>query len=307
MVTMAESKARQPEDAKDKRAAHSQRVNGFPVENKLRDMQFKLAHNLQCSLDLYTTLELFFNNVREAVTLDGLRYATPTAGIEYSLGDQRAHTVNYNLSTNENPLGQIIFSRAKKFNESELAALEMLLGVLYYPLRNALLYQAALHSSLRDPVTGIGNRAAWDAAFQREVKLAARHGTELSLLVIDIDHFKQVNDNYGHQQGDKLLKHLAKTLQDSLRETDQVFRYGGEEFVVILNNTNAKDAALTAERTRLQVAMSPALINDQEVFASVSIGVAHLCADDDPTSLFNRADCAMYAAKRAGRNKVSCG
>lgn len=306
MVTLANSQQSSDTASTPAKTAHEQRVNGFPVENKIRDMQFKLAHNLQCSLDLRTTLEMFFSNIQEAVTLSGMTYQTPNNATSYQLGQMRVHTASYSIAANDQHLGKIIFSRAKKFVEVELAALEMLLGVLYYPLKNALLYQQALHNSLRDPLTGIGNKAAWQAAYSREVKLAQRHKLDLSLLVIDIDHFKAVNDSYGHQCGDKFLKHLATGMEHSLRETDQVFRFGGEEFVVLLNNTSLQHAALTAERIRVQVAMSPVRLNETDYCGTISIGVAHLEDSDDADSLFNRADKAMYESKRAGRNKVSC-
>lgn len=306
MVRLAESTQPPSIEPKEAQPTHHHPVNGFTAENTLRDMQFRLAHNLQCSLDLNTTLELFFENVRDAVSLGGMRYAAPGTNTPHEWGRQQRHRASYTLSSPEQNLGKIEFSRARHFVESELAAIEMFLGVLYYPLRNALLYQAALHSSLRDALTGIGNRAAWNLAFSREVKLAERHKTDLSLLVMDVDHFKKINDTYGHQQGDKYLKHIADTLQSSIRETDQVFRYGGEEFVVLLNNTCAQDAALTAERIRLQVAMSPTHLDGQQVFASVSIGVAHLAEGEDEHRFFERADSAMYAAKKAGRNRVGC-
>jgi len=279
-------------------------VNGFPKENQLRDLQFQLTHNLQSSLDLSTTLELFYNNIQEVVSLHGMDYQLPDSERNITFGVTRAHKARYNIRTDNSQMGRITFSRAKRFLETELAVLEMLVGVLLFPLRNALLYQQAVENSLRDTLTGIGNRNALDASFEREVKIAKRHKQNLSLLVLDIDHFKQVNDQFGHQQGDLVLKQLAKTLQNSLREIDQIFRFGGEEFVVILNNTLLQDAYLTAERIRVNMAMTPCQLNGNDVFTSVSIGVSQLKRSDDRNSLFDRADSALYAAKASGRNKV---
>ncbi|SMF63911.1 diguanylate cyclase (GGDEF) domain-containing protein [Alteromonadaceae bacterium Bs31] len=279
-------------------------VNGFPAENALRDLQFKLANNLQCSLDLQTTLELFFDNIQDAVAVNGLSYQLPGGTTLIKIGNQRAHSANYNMSSGELSLGNIVVSRAKRFLEPELATLESLLGVLFFPLRNALMYQQALENSLRDTLTGIGNRSALDAGFAREIKLAQRHKQALSLLVLDIDYFKKINDRHGHRHGDKVLQHVAKTVQHSLRETDQVFRYGGEEFVALLNNTSLADAQLTAERIRMSVAMTPIELNDEKIFVSISIGVSDLRSDDTSESLFERADKALFKAKQAGRNKV---
>lgn len=302
MVTLATSTPSKP------KTANRESVHGFPGENLLHDLQFRLTHNLQCSLDLHTTLELFFNNLQDAVSVAGMEYQSAEAGFSLQLGNRRAHTASYTLSVGENSLGSLCFSRGKRFAERELKALEMLMGVLYFPLRNALLYRQALENSQRDPLTGIGNRAALDASFDREIKLARRHQQQLSLLIIDIDHFKQVNDTYGHQAGDRVIRRIASSLRSAVRETDQVFRYGGEEFVILLNNTGADDAKLTAERIRLQIAMSPVLIEPTELMASISIGVSELVnTDEDGSSLFERADKALYLAKSTGRNRVILG
>ncbi len=304
MVTLASSNTSDKESSEKDWASQLNAVNGFPAENTLKDLQFKLANNLQCSLDLHTTLELFFDNIQDAVRVNGLSYRLPGGNTLVEIGNTRAHSANYNMSSGELNLGSIVLSRAKRFLETELAALESLLGVLFFPLRNALLYQQALENSLRDTLTGIGNRSALEAGFAREIKLAQRHQQALSLLVIDIDHFKSINDKHGHSNGDKVLKHVANTVQNSLRETDQVFRYGGEEFVALLNNTSLKDAQLTAERIRMSVAMAPIEIFQKNVFTTISIGVSELKTDDSSETLFERADKALYSAKQAGRNKV---
>ncbi|MFT5082249.1 MAG: diguanylate cyclase (GGDEF)-like protein [Lentisphaeria bacterium] len=279
-------------------------VNGFPGENELKDLRFKLAYNLQSTLDLQTAIELFFDNIQDLVKVPGLTYSYKDAGIEIEVGEKQIHTAAYKIASTNTQLGQITFCRSACFVEPELAVLEMLIGILFFPLRNALLYREALESSLRDTLTGIGNRAAMDMSFSREIKLAQRHQQELSLLVIDIDYFKQVNDNAGHRSGDKALQCIAKNIQNTLRETDQIFRFGGEEFVALLNNTGLTEAKLIAERIRINVAMSPIAFEDQELMLTISIGVSDLNADDTTDTLFEKADSALYRAKDAGRNRV---
>ena len=282
----------------------SQRVNGFPAENTFRDLQFKLANNLQSSLDLHTTLELFFNNIQDAVALHGLSYSPPASQKRFTLGEAKIHKANYAISGDNVQLGQIEFSRSKRFLEAELAMLEMMVGVLFYPLRNALLYQQALENSFRDSLTGVGNRSAFDASFDRELKLAQRHQLPLSVMVLDIDHFKQVNDQHGHQHGDRVLKQVAEVLLKALRETDQIFRYGGEEFVILLNNTDLLSATLIAERIRVHIAMTPCPLAGKQTFVSISAGVSQIQATDNGETLFGRADEALYRAKAEGRNCV---
>lgn len=124
------------------------------------------------------------------------------------------------------------------------------------------------------------------------------------MIVIDIDHFKKVNDSSGHHAGDLVLKHVSQTLKDTLRETDQVFRFGGEEFVIVLSNANTAAAERVAERARKLVETTSVSINNCNLGVSISLGVSTFSAEDDRDSLFQRADEALYLAKKSGRNCV---
>lgn len=126
----------------------------------------------------------------------------------------------------------------------------------------------------------------------------------LSLVFIDIDHFKKVNDTYGHQAGDLVLKTVAKTLKDNIREIDILGRYGGEEIILGLIGANTDDARKISEHLRVKIADSPIRFRDQIIRVSASFGVATLSADLDLESLIKRADDALYSAKNSGRNKV---
>jgi diguanylate cyclase (GGDEF)-like protein len=162
----------------------------------------------------------------------------------------------------------------------------------------------------RDGLTGLYNRAYFDQAFAQRATQARTDGKPLSLVLFDIDHFKNVNDSYGHQAGDKVLTAVAKLLAGRLRPTDVAARYGGEEFVLILPGTDKAGAAVVAERLRRSVAES-----SQEISAtlSVQVTVSAGCvtqppgAHVSPESLLAAADTALYEAKRAGRNRVVAG
>lgn len=272
--------------------------------DKHRELRFELSNNLQSSLDLVATLEHFLTKVKDVVPVNGLKYLAPEQKKYIDVGVIQRHHASYAIHVDNECLGVLTFTRSKSFFEPELAALEMLTGILLYPLRNALLYQKALQNSLRDPLTGIGNRAALDCSFEREIKLAQRHRQKLSLLAIDIDHFKHVNDVLGHSAGDLVLQRVAQSLQQELRETDQVFRYGGEEFVVLLSNTDLNNAQLTAERLRTKIATTPIALDNSEHIVCVSVGVSESTNDDSTQTLFKRADTALYHAKKNGRNRV---
>lgn len=279
------------------------RVNGFPGENEFKDLQFKLTYSLQTTIDVTDTLGLFFDNIQALFAVDGIVFEDKE-GANITLGVSQPHSAVYNVAANKTKLGRIEFKRGKPFLETELAVLEMLIGVLFYPLRNALLYRQALQNSMRDPLTGLGNRQAMQTCFKREIKLAQRHKLPLSLVLVDIDNFKATNDKYGHLNGDKVIRHTVSNIKKTLRETDQTFRFGGEEFVVLLHNTNSENAKLTAERIRMLVALTPLAFEKENILSTISLGVTQLVNTDSTESFFERADSALYMAKNAGRNKV---
>jgi diguanylate cyclase (GGDEF)-like protein len=268
------------------------------------DLRFQLAHDLQSSLDLRETLSQFFTKARSLVKFSSITFVNPQKRLDVTLGSLQKHQAEYTLVTEAYNLGTLIFSRDKRFSEVELQGLEMLTGLLFFPLRNALLYREALDNSLRDTLTQVGNRAAMEMALKREIELAKRNNQPLCLLVLDVDHFKSINDSLGHQLGDKMLAHIATVTRESLRQTDQVFRFGGEEFVVLLSDTPLPAAQMVANRIRVGIDSVPLNLDGQDFTATVSIGLACLTADDDRESLFQRADAALYRAKHQGRNRV---
>ena len=166
--------------------------------------------------------------------------------------------------------------------------------------RNELLAKLAL----TDPLTGLPNRRAFEESLAREVALAIRHVRPLSLLLLDLDHFKRVNDTLGHPTGDEVLSSLGLLLARQGRRGDVVARIGGEEFAVVLPETGKEQAVAAAERIRIAVSSSP-LGTRTKVPVTVSIGVAslpHPCGDLE--ALVSAADAALYAAKSAGRDRV---
>ncbi len=160
--------------------------------------------------------------------------------------------------------------------------------------------------AIRDGLTGLYNHRHFQELLRTEMARARRYGQPLGCLMLDIDHFKQVNDTYGHPLGDEVLKRLAATLTDVAREVDIIARYGGEEFVVILPNTDREGACRLAERIREAVAARTVEFEGEPVRTTVSIGVAthHDPGVSDERELIKRADNALYHAKRNGRDQV---
>lgn len=233
-----------------------------------------------------------------------VHYANEAAGLSLSFGQVGRHTCLYHLAMSHEELGRVSLTRERPFRERELAQLEKLLRVLLAPLAAALRYRAALLAGYTDPVTRVSNRAALDSALERELPLARRHGAPMALMMLDIDHFKRVNDRYGHMAGDAVLRGIAECLRSCCRCSDMVFRYGGEEFAILLSNTDLEGARQLAERIREQASQMTHRIGKRTVRVSLSVGVSEGQERDDPARLLARVDRALYAAKRGGRNRV---
>lgn len=156
-----------------------------------------------------------------------------------------------------------------------------------------------------DSLTGIRNRRSFLEQAEKEILIGRRHNDNISFIMIDVDHFKNVNDTYGHKTGDILLQNLAKSFRKALREEDILGRVGGEEFAVFLTRSKQEFVIEVAERLRTIIDKSYWLIEDNEIHCSVSIGVSHAQGTDDKiTNLMHRADVALYKAKETGRNRV---
>lgn len=157
-------------------------------------------------------------------------------------------------------------------------------------------------SSKEDPLTGCLNRAGFSSILMREQENLSKNGSPVSFVILDIDHFKQINDSYGHNVGDEVLVNLTKLIQGKIRNTDALVRWGGEEFVVLCGDTPIQNAQFLAEKLRMAIENAE-LIKQQKV--TCSFGIAEMIAGEDPKRLFERADKALYSSKENGRNRVT--
>ncbi|MEN6485332.1 MAG: GGDEF domain-containing protein [Syntrophobacteraceae bacterium] len=159
--------------------------------------------------------------------------------------------------------------------------------------------------SLMDALTGIPNRRAYERRVREELQRFVRYQQNFSLILFDLDHFKLVNDNYGHWAGDKCLKELIKRIKPTLRESDYLARYGGEEFVIVLPGTDQESAYKVGERLVRIIEKTRFLYQGQEIPLTISVGVTQVCgSDQNHEAIFNRVDKAMYEAKQSGRNRA---
>ena len=189
---------------------------------------------------------------------------------------------------------------SEPFVPAEREVLSALAPVAAAALQTASQTRAAVEESLADPLTGVGNRRRFDA----ELPATLADDRATALCIVDLDHFKAVNDTHGHPAGDALLKQVGTLMQNAMRPGDSVYRIGGEEFALVLRHATFADAVDVAERVRSAIAGHPFDIGASEPLrATASIGVA-VAASADAAKLTASADAALYAAKESGRNRV---
>lgn len=266
---------------------------------------YRLTAILQTTIELEPLFELFFGQIQHLLKLNSCKYSFPEKEVSLRLGKASTHSCDYSLSIQQHFLGHITFTRKQRFSQDELAQLESLIGTLVYPLRNALNYREAINQALRDPLTGLGNRGALENALEHQWQMAQRYEQDLGVLMVDIDHFKSINDTYGHDVGDYVIREVAKSINASTRQTDLTFRYGGEEFLVLLNQTSTTGSMIIAERIRENIESLE--MHDQQghtIKVSASIGGSLLRPGHDKNSMMRQADQALYHAKDSGRNRV---
>jgi diguanylate cyclase (GGDEF)-like protein len=238
------------------------------------------------------------------VSHDYLNYKNSIENINIDLGEIIKEKLIFNLKINNNSLGKFIIARNIKFNKWEINEIKHLMSVLVQPINNALHYRQAITNASIDPVTKLNNRTLFNKIINQEIDFAQRYDQKLLLMMLDLDNFKKINDNFGHNIGDILLSLIGQTLTKFMRRSDLVFRYGGDEFCIILRNSILDGANNLANRVRNNINEKEFDCNDIKIKISISIGLAELHHDDDCIKFIERADKLLYKAKKAGRNNV---
>lgn len=266
--------------------------------------QLRFANLLLRNLDIGDVIRLFAEKTMIEFSFDSMAYRHASLDINLEFGKPGVHQCDYELAFDGEQFGALHFSRNKRFTKRELERIEVSISNLMPALRNALQYLNAMQTATRDALTGVGNRIALEITAEREIAMARRNNQPTALLVIDIDHFKRINDRYGHSAGDHVLIETANQLRKNCRESDSVFRFGGEEFVVVLSQTEENGASAIAERIRHAIATMNAQYEQWGIHVTASIGIACLSRGEGLRAWFDRADRALYLAKQAGRNRV---
>lgn len=268
------------------------------------DPVVRLSRRLATTLSLDTQLTVIAEEFTALVPFDAMQYRHRIANRDFVFftGKGGPHHCEYRLSVEGQLYGTLAFHRRQRFSEEELAGLEMLISVSACHLRNACHHIAIERAALTDSLTGIGNKRALESAMAQAGALADRQGAAWSLILCDLDHFKQVNDNHGHVIGDHILVKTAEQLERAVRTSDTVYRFGGEEFAVLLPHTGEKEAREVADRIRELVESIRVDGGATPLTVTASCGVAMHLVDEAPDHWLARADEALYRAKAQGRN-----
>jgi diguanylate cyclase (GGDEF)-like protein len=214
----------------------------------------------------------------------------------------------------ETRLGALVLyslSSARRFSERYLSLVDAVGRQAGVAIQNSRLYEEIQQLAATDPLTGLYNRRHFYTLASHEFNMARRFNQSITAIMVDIDHFKRVNDTYGHLVGDIVLQNVANRCNKILRQSDILCRYGGEEFVILMIGTSLESALQIAERLRKRIADTPIETEGKSISITVSLGVSALGPYMHPVSLtgldilINRADQALYTSKENGRNRVT--
>ena len=192
----------------------------------------------------------------------------------------------------------------QKFGRDDIAVIKLLGQLIGASIGNIKLFEKMQHQAITDGLTGLANHKTFYEVLEKELWRTRRYGGQISLIMVDVDNLKQINDVYGHRAGDKAIREISARIKQCIRQIDTAARYGGDEFAVILPNTSLTEATVAAERMVKVAAKTPIIWDNEPISISVSIGLGQYSPDSTPEDITNRSDQALYAAKQAGKNTV---
>lgn len=254
---------------------------------------------LQTEIELLPLLRLYLEQVRQRESLDGL--ILHWRGQQYIMGNiESSYRLTMEWTIDDNELVKLAYVSNHPFNSQKHRQLDWMQRQLHFPLRNSLRYEAMRQHSRTDHLTRLGNRAAFDELAASYVAQARRSQQRIALLMLDLNHFKQVNDTQGHTTGDRVLQAAADCLRDATRDTDLAFRFGGDEYAILLTHCHDRACDVVQERIQEQFNEHHLL---SKLGVTTSIGAAEWTPADNVETWLCRADESMYIAKRAYHQK----
>lgn len=191
-----------------------------------------------------------------------------------------------------------------QFNSSDIALIELFSQLVGASIGNIKLFEKIQRQATTDGLTGLVNHKTFYEILEKELWRSRRYGGQISLIMIDVDNLKNINDAYGHRAGDKVIREISRKIKECIRQIDTAARYGGDEFAVILLNSSIEDATIVAQRMVDAVANSHTTWQREQIPLSISVGLGRYDADTTPEDITSRSDQALYMAKQAGKNTV---
>lgn len=260
-----------------------------------------LLSQLQTTLDVQQQLNMFSMAAGKILPLASVKLQTALSEHQ-AMGSKPASYQHKSLLMLEQQcLAQLQYHSDYPFSPMLQRELLLLETEWLFALRNALVVARLQQMALKDPLTNLGNRRFFDDSFDKAVQLAKRRQHACVLILLDLDNFKQVNDHYGHAIGDEVLIAVADAMRDTLRATDSLFRFGGDEFAVVLSAEDSDSADLIARRLLKAINQHHLC---QRYGVTASLGLGHLQPEQFAHQLFLDTDKALYAAKQSGKNNA---
>jgi len=265
----------------------------------LERVAFSLLKRLQTSMEPELLLAIFRQEISKYLPISDLTFSDKDKCCDSVELAQTEYCFSQRVTVEGNFVGCIKCYFVKKPTAAQVKLLKHLARVLRYPLSNAIKYQQVQTLALTDSLTGLANRNQFEMKYQKLVTGCLKQQSRFSLLILDLDGFKEVNDQFGHQTGDLVLNEFAKLLLFCCREEDEVFRFGGDEFIILLNDARLEAVPDIAKRIRNEMTDCQFL---KRFGLSCSIGSASYQKYDEAQQLFGRADEALYRAKGRGKD-----
>jgi len=263
----------------------------------------ELHQRLQVSLQPARLLDQYFRWLESHLPVSGLEFVNQEQQPRIACGNSRQHSLLYVLELDHASLGEVTVFPKTRLPENQLAMLEHSLGTLALALHNALEHSRLEQLAFHDGLTGVMNRSALQSLLPKEVSRASRYQYPLSVVMIDLDKFKPINDLLGHAGGDVVLQEVAALIQTKMRDSDLCFRYGGDEFLLVFPGTDAEGATTAAMQIESCLRLLVVESGEYQITPGMSIGVASYQAGDSADTLIERADQAMYQTKRSKQTR----
>ena len=253
-----------------------------------------LLEQLQTTLDLDKLLDIFAMEAARYIKFSGLYFKSKMVRKTLRGSRKAKHERQFELKLNDEFIGSICYSINKPISMNHYKDLQRIHQIILYPLKNALQYHQAMQLAMQDSLTGLGNRRYFDEQLKRAMHNANRHHAQVGLVLGDLDKFKAINDTYGHSTGDQVLIQFASILRTCVRDSDSVFRFGGDEFAIIVEN--ASEYSLDIIQSRLDNSLKTnALLAKYQI--DCSLGTTFMNRADNEQTLFERADQTLYRQK----------